>query len=175
MNLGFPLLFGLSGESDSGGDSGLGLNYMMMSQFLAGGAQGNEEMSRQLQRMMMAPIARKFSERLAQKILSLSNEGRARLLASLVTDIIARRQEGDVASMLDMCAMSGVMALLNGQTDIVIPQPVEKPSQTQLGRIGGTFKGLIRSPIEEVKQLPIPETAQQTPPEREVKRVRGRL
>lgn len=162
-----------TGSENDGGE----LNYLMMAQMLngMGAGQQNEEMNKQFQRMMMAPIAKRFSENLSRKIMALSNEGKARLLASLVTDVMGRKQEGDIAAMMDMCAMSGIMGLLNGtavQSDTV--QSLELGlSGRQMKRIGGAFKGVLQSPAEEVKQLQVPlSNHKQTPPQ---KKVRGRL
>ncbi len=132
----------------------------MMAQLLngMGAGQQNEEMSKQLQRMMMAPIAKRFSENLARKIMALSNEGKARLIASLVTDVMGRKQEGDIAAMMDMCAMSGIMGLLNGtavQSDALQTSDLGLSSR-QMRKIGGAFKGVLQSPADEVKRLSMP-------------------
>jgi len=177
MNLSYPLLMGLgTGSENEGGE----LNYLMMAQMLngMGAGQQNEEMNKQFQKMMMAPIAKRFSENLSRKIMALSNEGKARLLASLVTDVMGRKQEGDIAAMMDMCAMSGIMGLLNGTA--VQSSSVEQPSELGLGiggrqmkKIGGAFKGILQSPAEEVKRLQVPPSNhEQTMPQ---KKIRGRL
>lgn len=190
MNLSYPLLMGLglgTGEGNNGGE----LNSLMLAQFLngMGSAPQSEEMSKQLQRMMMAPIAKRFSENLARKIMALSDEGKARLMASLVTNVMSGKQEGDVAAMLDMCAMTGIMGLLNGSatpdtgmersgavmdlgTGIGIGTGAGVSSR-QLRKIGGSFKGVLESPIEEVKSLAIPQSLEQSAEPR--KKIRGRL
>ena len=182
----YPLLMGLGSFEGGGRNGGMGgeLNSLMLAQLFntAGSGQQNEEMGKQLQRMLMAPIARRFSENLARKIMSLSNEGRARLIASLVTDVMARKQEGDVAAMFDMCAMSGIMGLMNGadtQPAVDISSnDAERPTELGLGtrqlrKIGGSFKGVLESPAEEVKRIQIPQAAERTVEPQ--KKIRGRL
>jgi len=139
-----PLLLGL-GMEEGGNDY---LSYLLFQQ---AGESGDTE-SKRFQTLLLAPLARKFTERLARKIQSLSDEGRAKLLAALVAFTLSTKQDGDMANLLDLVSMNGIMSLFNS-SNVGISTTSLSPQKS--ADVGVIYKGKIeekplREEIEEV-------------------------
>ena len=147
-----PVLMGMIGDDSSG--SNQFLSYMFLSQF-AENEKNNISDNKRLQTLFLAPLAKRFRDKLAKRLLKLSEEDKARLMASLIAFVLAQRQEGEMANLLEMVAMSGITNLFNsaGISNVIDIEAKEVRSETR--KVGGTFKGVLQSPKEAVKEIPI--------------------
>ena len=147
-----PVLMGMIGDDSSG--SNQFLSYMFLSQF-AENEKNNISDNKRLQTLFLAPLAKRFRDKLAKRIQKLSEEDKSRLMASLIAFVLAQRQEGEMANLLEMVAMSGITNLFNsaGISNVIDIEAKEVRSETR--KVGGTFKGVLQSPKEAVKEIPI--------------------
>jgi len=147
-----PVLMGLIGDDSSG--SNQFLSYIFFSQFATENG-NNISDNKRLQTLFLAPLAKRFRDKIAKRLLKLSEEDKARLMASLIAFVLAQRQEGEMANLLEMVAMSGITNLFNsaGISNVIDIEAKEVRSETR--KVGGTFKGVLQSPKEAVKEIPI--------------------
>ena len=143
-----PVLMGLIGDDSSG--SNQFLSYIFFSQFATENG-NNISDNKRLQTLFLAPLAKRFRDKLAKRIQKLSEEDKSRLMASLIAFVLAQRQEGEMANLLEMVAMSGITNLFNsaGVSNVIDTEA----RVVKTDKIGGTFKGILECPKEKVKEL----------------------
>jgi len=147
-----PVLMGLIGDDSSG--SNQFLSYIFFSQFATENG-NNISDNKRLQTLFLAPLAKRFRDKLAKRLLKLSEEDKARLMASLIAFVLAQRQEGEMANLLEMVAMSGITNLFNSAGASAIIDTEARVVDTSVNNIGGVFRGILTPPKEEVKKMNI--------------------
>lgn len=126
---------------------------MAMQEMFKGGSGGLGE--GEGKKLLLMPIAQKFTAQLTSRIAKMDNYKRARLLAALVQMGLAQKVEGEYSDILDYGGYQGLLSIVNAPTvDLSQSDYNVKPDeQKQLGgEVGGSSKPL-ESPANEAKNM----------------------